>query len=250
MIKAGVSLNSVDDLAMAGLVTPSPALEAVAARYAVAVTPEMAALIERDPQGPMARQFLPDARNSIPCRKKAETRFPTGASPRRGHRASLSDRVLLKAVHVCPVYCRFCFRREMVGPAGDGCSRLRSLTRRWPISASTRRSGSHPHRGDPLVLSPRRLGTLLEPLSHRPREGHPPPFPRASGRSGTDFGELITLLRATGKTVYVRAPRKPSGRVYPCGAQGLRAARGRGIAMVSQSVLLRSVNDDRRFWRS
>ncbi len=43
MIKAGVSLNSVDDLAMAGLVTPSPALEAVAARYAVAVTPEMAA---------------------------------------------------------------------------------------------------------------------------------------------------------------------------------------------------------------
>ena len=29
------------------------------------------------------------------------------------------DRVLLKAVHVCPVYCRFCFRREMVGPAGS-----------------------------------------------------------------------------------------------------------------------------------
>ncbi len=26
------------------------------------------------------------------------------------------DRVLLKAVSVCPVYCRFCFRREMVGP--------------------------------------------------------------------------------------------------------------------------------------
>ena len=26
------------------------------------------------------------------------------------------DRVLLKPVAVCPVYCRFCFRREMVGP--------------------------------------------------------------------------------------------------------------------------------------
>jgi lysine 2,3-aminomutase len=26
----------------------------------------------------------------------------------------------LKLVHVCPVYCRFCFRREMVGPEGDG----------------------------------------------------------------------------------------------------------------------------------
>ena len=26
------------------------------------------------------------------------------------------DRVLLKLTHVCAVYCRFCFRREMVGP--------------------------------------------------------------------------------------------------------------------------------------
>ena len=30
------------------------------------------------------------------------------------------DRVLLKLVHTCPVYCRFCFRREMVGPHGRG----------------------------------------------------------------------------------------------------------------------------------
>ena len=29
------------------------------------------------------------------------------------------DRVLFKLVHVCAVYCRFCFRREMVGPGED-----------------------------------------------------------------------------------------------------------------------------------
>ena len=29
------------------------------------------------------------------------------------------DRVLLKAVAACPVYCRFCFRREMIGPGKD-----------------------------------------------------------------------------------------------------------------------------------
>src|SRR5450631_1395709 len=35
-------------------------LEAVAARYAVAVTPDIAALIDRnDPEDPIARQFIP-----------------------------------------------------------------------------------------------------------------------------------------------------------------------------------------------
>jgi hypothetical protein len=29
------------------------------------------------------------------------------------------DRVLLKVAHSCPVYCRFCFRREMVGRKGE-----------------------------------------------------------------------------------------------------------------------------------
>ncbi|MDH8685163.1 EF-P beta-lysylation protein EpmB, partial [Klebsiella pneumoniae] len=29
------------------------------------------------------------------------------------------DRVLFKLVHVCAVYCRFCFRREMVGPGKE-----------------------------------------------------------------------------------------------------------------------------------
>ncbi len=29
-----------------------------------------------------------------------------------------ADRVLIKPLLVCPVYCRFCFRREHVGPDG------------------------------------------------------------------------------------------------------------------------------------
>ena len=40
-------------------------------------------------------------------------------SPVKGIVHRYPDRVLLKALHACPVYCRFCFRREMVGPGGD-----------------------------------------------------------------------------------------------------------------------------------
>src|SRR5215510_3443694 len=41
-------------------------------------------------------------------------------SPVEGIVHRYPDRVLLKLVHTCPVYCRFCFRREMVGPGGRG----------------------------------------------------------------------------------------------------------------------------------
>ena len=91
-------------------------------RYAVAITPAMAALIDPDdPDDPIARQFVPDAAELE--RTPEERADPIGDvahSPVEGIVHRYPDRVLLKAVHVCPVYCRFCFRREMVGPQGLG----------------------------------------------------------------------------------------------------------------------------------
>ena len=57
-------LRSPDALAAAGLVSPAelPALRAVAARYAVSITQDMAELIDAsDPHDPIARQFVPRA---------------------------------------------------------------------------------------------------------------------------------------------------------------------------------------------
>src|SRR4030088_3404247 len=102
-------LAAVDDLAD---------LDKVAARYAVAVTPEMAALIDpADPGDPIARQFIPSADELV--RGPGENDDPIGDYTHYPvadivHRHP--DRVLFKLVHVCAVYCRFCFRREMVGP--------------------------------------------------------------------------------------------------------------------------------------
>jgi lysine 2,3-aminomutase len=56
------TLRSAESLADAGLVAPDrlPALASVAARYAVALTPALADLIDpADPTDPIARQFLP-----------------------------------------------------------------------------------------------------------------------------------------------------------------------------------------------
>src|SRR5215218_7501994 len=107
-------------LLAAGLIPPDRLgeLERVAARYAVSLTPDIAALIDpSDPHDPIARQFVPDAAELQT--QDGETADPIGDdahAPVEGIVHRYPDRVLLKLVHVCPVYCRFCFRREMVGP--------------------------------------------------------------------------------------------------------------------------------------
>ena len=116
-------LTSPKDLVEAGLVEPERLreLEAVARRYAIGLTPALAALVELgDPADPIALQFVPDARELI--RDPAERDDPIGddaMSPVKGLVHRYPDRILIKLVAVCAVYCRFCFRREQVGP-GSG----------------------------------------------------------------------------------------------------------------------------------
>src|SRR5580692_4270050 len=91
-------------------------------RYPAAITPEMAALIEGDPaRDPIGMQFLPDPSELDIA--PGESDDPIGdrrLSPVKGIVHRYPDRVLLKPTLLCPVYCRFCFRREDVGPKGGG----------------------------------------------------------------------------------------------------------------------------------
>jgi lysine 2,3-aminomutase len=119
-IKSATTLREPAELVAYGLAPAAdlPDLEKVAARYAVAVTPDMAALINHsDPDDPIARQFIPSASELIT--HPGENADPIGDhahSPAAGIVHRYPDRVLFKLVHVCAVYCRFCFRRETVGP--------------------------------------------------------------------------------------------------------------------------------------
>src|SRR3974390_3263138 len=120
-------LRSASALVEAQLIKPQQlvALKNVASRYAVAITPAVTDLIDRaDPHDPIARQFVPDPRE-LESRPE-ESSDPIGDdahSPVEGIVHRYPDRVLLKLVNACAVYCRFCFRREMVGPGRGGMSR-------------------------------------------------------------------------------------------------------------------------------
>src|SRR5579863_4699030 len=119
----GRTLRQPAELVAAGLVPAerAAAIAAVAERFAVAITPDMTALVDRsDPADPIARQFVPQAAELIAApEEQADPIGDRRFSPLKGIVHRYPDRVLLKPSHMCPVYCRFCFRREQVGPEGD-----------------------------------------------------------------------------------------------------------------------------------
>lgn len=244
------SLKTIGDLEEAGLVSAArrAGLEDVAARYAVAVTPAMSALIDpNDPNDPIARQFIPDAAELLRLPEEREDPIGDAAhSPVEGIVHRYPDRVLLKAVHVCPVYCRFCFRREMVGPQGLGTLPSQAMDAAFAYIAA------HPDiweviltGGDPLVLSPRRLASIMERLAsigHVKIVRFHTRVPVVEPARVDDA--LIAALKASGKTTYLALHANHPRELTDAARSACARLVDSGIVMVSQSVLLKGVNDD------
>ncbi len=244
------TLRSPKALADAGLIPPEriPALEAVAARYAVALTPAMAELIDAaDDDDPIARQFIPHTAELIAL--PGEDADPIGDvafSPVDGVVHRYPDRVLLKITHTCAVYCRFCFRREMVGPAG-----LKALTPQ-ALDAALAYIADHPEvwevivtGGDPLVLSPRRLADLtrrLAQISHLKVVRFHTRLPAVDPAAITD--DLVAVLKSPTQATYVALHANHARELTPAARAACARIVDAGIPMLGQTVLLRGVNDD------
>jgi lysine 2,3-aminomutase len=244
------TLRSPAELIEAGLVSSRRLieLEQVAARYAVSLTPEMAELINPlDAGDPIARQFIPDAAElQTQAEEQPDPIGDDAHSPVEGIVHRYPDRVLLKLVHVCPVYCRFCFRREMVGPGG------RPTLSAAALAAALDYVRAHPEiweviltGGDPLILSPRRLHNVMRALAAIEHVK----IVRVHTRVPVVAPAHVTLahvraLKVSGKAVYVvlhaNHPRELTNRARAACARFIDA----GIPMVSQSVLIRGVNDN------
>lgn len=243
-------LRSAADLAAAGLVSDldAEALRAVIARYAVSVTPDMAELIDPDdPDDPIGRQFVPVARESVTePEERADPIGDAAHAPVTGIVHRYPDRVLLKPLHVCPVYCRFCFRREMVGPNGLGTLTDAELDAALAyIAADPRIWEVVLTGGDPLALSSRRLGVIAERLAGiahvRVMRLHSR-VPVVQPALVTDA--LVQALRQFRGAVFVALHANHPREFTPEARTACARLVDAGIPMVSQSVLLRGVNDE------
>ncbi|CAN2535201.1 hypothetical+protein [Methylocapsa aurea] len=242
--------KSVAELAAAGLLDPAraQALRAVEARYSVAVTPEIVALIDpADPADPIARQFLPDLRElETRPEERADPIGDDAFSPTEGLVHRYEDRVLLKLLSVCPVYCRFCFRRESVG-LGKGAALSDEA-----IDEALAYVAARPEifeviltGGDPLALSARRLRAVAERLAAIPHVA----VLRIHTRAPTAAPRLVTAerlaaLRASGKAVYMVLHVNHARELSAPARDAVALIQTAGISTLAQTVLLAGVNDD------
>jgi lysine 2,3-aminomutase len=223
-------------------------MEQVARRYAVAVSPTLLALIDpADPRDPIARQFLPSLAEleTLP-RERADPIGDTAHSPVPGIVHRHAGRALFKIVSACPVYCRFCFRRETVGPGKDNALSPADFEGALAYIAT------HPDireviltGGDPFILSPRRIAEVsarLGAIGHVQIVRWHTRVPVTDPERVSDA--LVAALHGAGAVHWIAIH---ANHAREFGADARRAVArlaDAGIPLVSQSVLLKGVNDD------
>ncbi len=235
-------LRKPGDLATAGFIAPDDvaALDAVTARYAMALTPSLA----RTPA--LARQFVPTVGELVT--RDDELADPIGDeahSPVPGIVHRHPDRVLFKAVAACPVYCRFCFRRETIGPGSENALTLDEM------DAAFRYIADHPAiseviltGGDPFILSARRAAEIthrLAAIEHIRIVRWHTRVPVVDPARVTD--DFVAALMAPGITTWVALHANHADEFSPDACRAIARLIDAGIPMVSQSVLLNGVNN-------
>ena len=236
------------DLVPAGLVEASRLgeLRRVAGEFAVALTADVAALIDpANSADPIAAQFVPNgAELEIARDERTDPIGDAHWSPIPGIVHRYPDRVLLKPTLLCPVYCRFCFRREVVGkrPVMLDQSALAGAfdyIRRRPEIWEVIITG-----GDPFVLAPRRLAEIVHTLDRISHVAVIRFHTRVPMVDPSRVKPALVRALAAEKAVYVVVHANHPRELTQAAKEALTRLTRAGIPLLSQTVLLRGVNDD------
>jgi len=227
-----------------GVISPEEAegLGAVVERYELLVSPYYLSLIDpSDPSCPIRRQAIPSPQELIYT--EGESRDPIGdkafsPTPILVHR--YPDRALLFPTYRCPMFCRYCFRKDTLNSEQV---RLHS-----ELPSALGYLDEHPEieevilsGGDPLMLSNERLGELLAALDERGRRVRlhsrfPVTLPQRIDE------QLVARLASVQRLNFVTHFNHPRELSEPA-REALTLMRRAGLQLYNQSVLLGGVND-------
>jgi lysine 2,3-aminomutase len=206
---------------------------------------EYLALIDpTDPDDPIRKQALPDVAELLDA--PGELRDPIGdhaheVVPNLVHR--YPDRVLFFPTFLCPMYCRYCFRKVALNEAPVRLDRV--------LPAAVAYVAAHPEvrevilsGGDPLMLSDDRLDAVLSAfreVAHveRLRLHTRVPVTRPS-RVTPALARRLAMRRPLFVVTHYNHPRELS----PAAQAAVGALVDAGLTVLNQAVLLRGVNDD------
>ena len=242
-------LRTFTDLEKSDLIIKSETslLRKVIEKFAVAITPSVLTNMNLfDKHDPIAKQFVPSIEElNINDNEMDDPIGDKTHSPVKGIIHRYLDRVLFTLLHTCPVYCRFCFRREMVGQKNDSGALtgaeldaafdyIQNHSEIWEVILSG---------GDPLMLSDRRLKDVIDRLcaiDHVKIIRIHSRVPVVDPARITN--ELVSILKCS-KPVYVFLHANHAREFTPDARAACARLIDAGIPMLSQSVLLKGIND-------
>lgn len=236
--------QSVADLVSDGLVPAdqAPVLETVVQDFRLRLTPQMRAASATSDG--VARQFVPSVAELI--QRPDDLPDPIGDdahAPVPGLTHRYPDRVILHVTKTCEVYCRFCFRRETVGDTGhlppEQLDAALDYIARTPAIWEVILTG-----GDPLVLSARRIADLMARLSAIAHVGVIRIHTRVPVVAPDRITDALIAALKLHPAVWVVVHTNHADELTGEARTALARLADAGVPLLSQTVLLRGVNDD------
>jgi lysine 2,3-aminomutase len=198
-----------------------------------------------NPHDPIKQQFIPGIEElNI---KNEEMDDPIGDdkhSPVKGIVHRYPDRCLFMPIAICPVYCRFCFRREKVSRSSEKLSEedfqnayqyMENHPEIWEVILTG---------GDPLLLKPKTLKKIMTRISDIPHVDVIRIHTRVPVvASELIHSQMIEALKCS-KTVYIILHANHPNEFTTAAIHAISTIIDAGIPMLSQSVLLKNINDN------
>lgn len=218
-------------------------IERVSKRYAFRITDQINRTLKSDA---VAKQYIPDIRElKILPEERVDPIGDDAHTPVKGIVHRYKDRVLLKIVQVCAVYCRYCFRREMVGKPDSAVLQadeksaaidyIRNNKNIWEVILTG---------GDPLVLSARQLKEILDEICAIDHVKIIRIHSRVPVADPARITQDLCAALTREKPVYIAIHVNHADEITSEVETAFAALRTADCILLSQSVMLKGVNDD------
>jgi lysine 2,3-aminomutase len=239
---------TLKDLYHAGLISVEQlkTLEPVNKQFALSITPQMWELILKEgPEHPIAKQFIPNIQElTISPEELPDPIGDEAFSPVKGIVRRYPDRCLLKPVLVCPVYCRFCFRREKLGANAKSLTPAELKKAYQYIAQDPELWEVIITGGDPLILKPNKLQEIISALSAIPHVEVIRIHTRIPVVDSNRITEEMLQALKTEKALYIALHADHPSEFTELAIAACKRIINAGIPMISQTVLLKGINDN------
>jgi len=220
-------------------------LQKIHEHFAFAISPAVQDTITDQVNDPVALQYVPRAEElHIQDFESSDPIWDDDYSPTPGVVHRYPDRCLIKISNVCPVYCRFCFRKEKIGPGSPALSSkdranayayIHHHPEIWEVILTG---------GDPLILNPNVLREVISALAEIPHVQVIRIHTRVPLSDPKRINDALLDALKTSKMLIIAVHANHAQEFSEEARQALKKIRCRGIPMLSQSVLLKEINDN------